>query len=93
MIRYPSILWFCLIIFSGIFLYEIKNNIINKEIKILTLKKQIQNRKDRIRLLEAELAYLSRPERIEKIAKNSLKMKDILPIDIWDIEDLSMKRM
>ena len=92
MIRYPSVFWFFIILISGIFIYEIKNLIILKEKKILSLEKEINLSKDNIKLLKAEFAYLSRPERIEQIALNLLSMKKILPIDIWDIKDLSIKQ-
>jgi hypothetical protein len=89
MIRYPSVFWFFIILISGIFIYEIKNLIILKEKRILSLEQQINITKDKIKLFNAEFAYLSRPERIEQVALNLLGMKKILPIDIWDIRDLS----
>ncbi len=91
MIRYPSVFWFFIILISGIFIYEIKNLIILKEKRILSLEQKINVTKDRIKLLNAEFSYLSRPERIEQIALNLLRMKRILPIDIWNIRDLSTK--
>ena len=88
MIRYPSILWVFAIVLIGTFIYEIKRVIIKKETEILLLK-QIKNEKsDLNKLLNAELAYLSHPNRIEKIAKEYLNMKVISPMDIWDIKDL-----
>ena len=89
MIRYPSILFIFLILLSGIIMYEIKIIVIEKEKLISNLENKILKKKQKINLLKAELAYLKRPERIEKIATKSLNMKVILPIDIWDIKDLS----
>ncbi len=92
MIRYPSVFWFFIILISGIFIYEIKNLIILKEKKISSLELKINSTKDKIKLLNAEFSYLSRPERIEQVALNLLGMKKILPIDIWNIKDLSTKQ-
>ena len=92
MIRYPSVFWFFIILISGIFIYEIKNLIILKESKVSILEKEINQLNDKIKLLDAEYAYLSRPERIEEIALNLLSMKKILPIDIWNIKDLSIEQ-
>ena len=39
-------------------------------------------------ILKAELSYLKRPDRIEKIALNRLGLREILPTDIWDLKDL-----
>ena len=91
MIRYPSVFWFFIILISGIFIYEIKNLIILKEKRILSLEQHITTTKDKIKLLNAEFSYLSSPERIEQVALNLLGMKKILPIDIWNIRDLSTK--
>jgi hypothetical protein len=44
--------------------------------------------KSDINILRAELNYLKRPDRIEKLAIEKLNMRPILPIDIWNIEDL-----
>ena len=71
------------------FNYEIKNNYHNKEKEILKLNKLISEKKQNLQLMNAELAYLSRPERIQFIAKQQLNMKEILPTDIWNIKDIS----
>ena len=71
------------------FNYEIKNNYHHKEKEILKLKDLISEKKQNIKLMEAELAYLSRPERLQSIAKQQLHMKEILPTDIWNINDIS----
>ena len=82
MIRYPSILLIFLILLSGISIYVIKSMVVEKEKQLIYLENQIVKKREKIKLLEAELAYLSRPERIEKIATELLNMKNILPIDI-----------
>ena len=71
------------------FNYEIKNNYHHKEKEILKLKNSISEKKQNIKLMKAELAYLSRPERLQLIAEKQLKMKKILPTDIWNIYDIS----
>ena len=89
MIRYPSILLIFLILFVGITVYEIKSVVVEKEKVIKSLQNKINEKNQTLKLLQAELAYLSRPQRIEKIATNLLNMKPILPIDIWNIRDLT----
>ena len=42
-----------------------------------------------LKLMKAELAFLSRPERLEIIAKKQFNMKEILATDIWNMNDLS----
>ena len=88
MIRYPSFLVIFLLLIVGISLYQIKFSINENEIALRTIKAKIDDAKSDIDILNAELSYLKRPERIEKIALNKLELKEILPTDIWNIKDL-----
>jgi len=88
MIKYPSFLVIFLILIVGISLYQIKFSINENEIALRTIKAKIDDAKSDIDILNAELSYLKRPERIEKIALNKLELKEILPTDIWNLEDL-----
>ena len=88
MIRYPSSLIFFVILFVGISLYQIKHLITKKEMELSQIKNNISNAQSDLNILKAELSYLKRPDRIEKIALDKLGLKEILPTDIWDIKDL-----
>ena len=88
MIRYPSFLFVFFIIFVAISLYQIKHSISKKEIEIAKINKDIIQAKSNLYILKAELSYLKRPDRIERIALTKLKMRPVLPIDIWNLEDL-----
>ena len=88
MIRYPSFLVIFLILIVGITLYQIKFTINENEIVLKNIKAKIDDTKSDIEILNAEISYLKRPERIEKIALNILELKEILPTDIWNLEDL-----
>ena len=88
MIRYPSSLIFFIILFVGISLYQIKHSITKKEIELARIENNIKSAQSDINILEAELSYLKRPDRIEKIALNKLGLKEVLPTDIWDLKDL-----
>ena len=88
MIRYPSFLIFFVILFLGISLYQIKHFITKKEIELTQIQNNIKSAKSDIKILKAELSYLKRPDRIEKIALNRLGLREILPTDIWNLKDL-----
>ena len=89
MIKITHILLLISVLGIIFFNYEIKKNFHNKEKEILKLKNLISEKKENIRLMKAELAYLSRPERLQSIAKQQFNMKEILPSDIWNINDIS----
>ena len=88
MIKYPSTLIVFVILFVAISLYQIKHLITKKEIELAQIKNNIKSTQSDINILEAELSYLKRPDRIEKIALNKLGLKEILPTDIWNLRDL-----
>ena len=88
MIKYPSFLSIFVIIFIAISLYQIKYFITKKEMELAKINKKIKNTQLELYILRAELSYLKRPDRLEKIAKNKLKMTEVLPIDIWNLKDL-----
>ena len=88
MIRYPSFLIVFLIVVVGISLYQIKFFITQNEVVLKTIKTKIVKVKSDLEILNAELSYLKRPDRIEKIALTKLELKEILPTDIWNLKDL-----
>ena len=89
MIKVSHILLLISVLAIIFFNYEIKNTFHYKENEILKLKNLISKKKENVKLMKAELAYLSRPERLQSIAKQQLNMKEILPTDIWNIDDIS----
>ena len=88
MIRYSSYFIFFVILFVGFSLYQIKHFITKKEIELTQIQNNIKSAKSDIKILKAELSYLKRPDRIEKIALNRLGLREILPTDIWNLKDL-----
>ena len=88
MIKYPSSSIIFVILFVGISLYQIKHFITKKEIELAQIKNNIKSTQSDLNILEAELSYLKRPDRIEKIALNRLGLREILPTDIWNLKDL-----
>ena len=89
MIRYPSFFVVFVILFVAISLYQVKHVITKKEIELYQIKNNINDVKSDLNILQAELSYLKRPDRIEKIARNKLGLKEVLPTDIWNLKDLA----
>ena len=88
MIKYPSSLIFFVILFAGVSLYQIKHFITKKEIELTQIKNNIKSAQSNVNILKAELSYLKRPDRIEKIAVDKLGLREILLTDIWNLNDL-----
>ena len=79
---------FFIILFVGFSLYQIKHFITKKEIELTQIQNNIKSVQSDINILKAELSYLKRPDRIEKIALNRLGLREVLPTDIWNLKDL-----
>ena len=88
MIRYPSLIIVFLIIFVAISLYQVKHFVSKKELELATINKKIIATQSDLNILKAELSYLKRPSRIEKIAVSKLQLKEISAIDIWNLQHL-----
>jgi len=88
MIRYPSFIIVFLIIFVAISLYQVKHFVSQKELELAKINKKIVTAQSDLSILKAELSYLKRPARIEKIAINKLQLKEISAIDIWNLQHL-----
>ena len=88
MLSYPSSLIVFVILFVGVSLYQIKHFITKKEIELSQIRNNIESAQLDINILRAELSYLKRPDRIEKIALNKLGLREVLPTDIWNLKDL-----
>ena len=89
MIRYPSFLIIFVILSVAISLYQMKHLITKKEVELSQIKKNINVAQSDLNILKAELSYLKRPDRIEKIALDKLGFKEVLPSDIWNLQDLA----
>ncbi len=88
MIKYPSFLIIFVILFVAISLYQIKHLITKKELELTKIRNNIINVQSDLNILNAELSYLKRPDRIEKIALTKLGLREVLPTDIWNLNDL-----
>ena len=88
MIKYPSFLNFFIILFLGISLYQVKHLITKKEMELVEIQNNLKSAQSNINILKAELSYLKRPDRIERIALNKLELREVSPTDVWNLKDL-----
>lgn len=63
----------CLITVYGLF--YIKDRVTTLRTELKEVKKQIESEQDTMHILKAELAYLTSPERLQRLAKNYLDLK------------------
>ncbi len=75
MVRFLNILAIAGLIGSAIYAYSIKYDTILHAEKIVKLKHEIEREQDEIDMLRAEWAHLTRPERIEELARKFLDLQ------------------
>lgn len=75
MVRFLNILAIAALIGSAIYAYTIKYDTIFHAEKIVKLKHEIEREQDEIDMLRAEWAHLTRPERIEELARKFLDLQ------------------
>ena len=56
--------------------------------ELAQIQNNIKSAQSNINILKAELSYLKRPDRIEKIALNKLGLREVSPTEIWNLKDL-----
>ena len=75
----------------GTTLYQVKIGIDAREAALLTLEHEIRNTEREIAVLEAEWAYLSRPERVLELSDRLLEMKPIDTDRVLPLEAIPMR--
>ena len=88
-LRISTILFLIMAGAAGFFLFQTSQDVQVKERELSGMKQAIQKEKESIRVLEAEWDYLNRPDRLEELARQHLKMvpaePEILVKDSGDI--------
>ncbi|MDC1382415.1 hypothetical protein N8500_02915 [Candidatus Puniceispirillum sp.] len=75
----------------GTTLYQVKTSIDDRQRNLRNLKFQISNTKRDIAVLEAEWAYISRPDRIMKLSNDLLQMTPIGQDRILELDSIPMR--
>jgi hypothetical protein len=79
MIRRSTLLWLLAAIIVGSGLYQLKYEVQAKEERLTRLNRQIQAEQEAIHVLNAEWAFLNRPDRLAELAGRHLEMNPVAP--------------
>jgi len=78
--------WILFILPVALGLFYVKHIVENLEEDLSALEKSIYSDKDEVHVLRAEWAYLSRPERVQKLAANYLELEPASGAQIADVK-------
>ena len=74
--RTPIYIVLILCLITVCVLFNIKDSVMTIRMELREVSKQMQHESDTIHLLKAELAYLASPERLQKLNKDHLTLKE-----------------
>lgn len=77
MLRYLNVLAIALLVGSALYAYSIKYETILFSEQIVKVQHSIDREQDRIGMLRAEWAYLTRPERLQALADKHLDLQQL----------------
>ena len=85
MIRPGTALWLILVIAVGYAMFQVKYEVMQQEETLGRLNKEIADTRERIRVIDAEWSYLTRPDRLKRLAARYLNLAPIGAAQIGDL--------
>jgi cell division protein FtsL len=91
MIKLLNAILVCCVLAGGFVLYSLEHETRGLEREIAKTQKAISDEREQTKMLNAEWASLTRPDRLQKIAEEQLNLKSVTASQIVKIEDLPSK--
>lgn len=93
MIRRSTLLWLIAAILIGCGLYQLKYEVQAKEERLARLNRQIQQEQEAIHVLNAEWAFLNRPDRLADLANRHLELSQVAPAQFGKVAAIPEKSL
>ncbi len=71
--------------------YHVERRVENLRAELKTINRQIAEDKNSMRVLNAEWSYITRPERLQKMAAQHLNVHYVIAAQIKDIEEIPLR--
>lgn len=85
MIRPGTIVWLFLVIAVGYAMFQVKYEVMQQEETLARLSKEIADSREQIRVIDAEWSYLTRPDRLKRLATRYLNLAPIAAAQIAEL--------
>jgi cell division protein FtsL len=79
------------VLVSAFFMYSLEHSMRGLERQTAKLKSSVVDEREAIKLLNAEWSSLTRPERLQKMAEEKLKLKSMTASQVVSVADLASK--
>jgi len=88
MIRPGTIVWLLLVIAVGYAMFQVKFEVMQQEETLARLTKEIADSREQNRIIDAEWSYLTRPDRVKRLAARYLNLAPITAAQIGELNTL-----
>lgn len=85
-IKLNNIAWLVLIATAAYGLYMVKYRVLNVQREIANIKKELEQEQENLHVIEAEWAYLTRPDRLQALAQ---KNTNLMPVQGMQVVQLN----
>lgn len=86
--RLSSVVWLAVIACAAALLYSVKYRVQAMDEEIVALRRQIETERAAVHVLQAEWAYLTRPERVRKLAHAHLDVRPATGQQLLELADV-----
>lgn len=86
--RFSSVIWVAIVAVAAGMLYSVKYQVQAMDEEIAQLHAQIERERASMQVLQAEWAFLTRPERIRQLASRHLDMQPVEGAQLMDVADI-----
>jgi len=85
-----TLLWLALIGATAFGMFQLKLAVQRSETRLAELDRELRASRQAIEVLEAEWAYLNRPERLAKLAERHLALRPMTPEQVGGLDRLPL---
>jgi len=85
MIRPGTIVWLLLVVAVGYAMFQVKYEVMQQEETLARLNREIADSREQIRVIDAEWSYLTRPDRLKRLAARYLNLAPIAAAQIGEL--------
>lgn len=86
--KLSSLVWMVVIVVASFMLYKVKYQVQALKNEVASVSRQLEHEREALHVVNAEWAYLNRPERLQRLAGKYLAATDLTVSQIAEVEEI-----